>query len=232
MKRWLSKFAGWLLALLVIALRWTCRVRFATDYRPEMSKQGIPYVFAVLHAHQVSGLVASDPGMVSIVSRSVDGEIIVPLIRMLGHEPIRGSSGPHRKGGSSALKGMTDRIRDGQNGILTIDGPRGPRGHVQPGISLLAKNTGAAVLCAVAISERRWILTRAWDRLQIPRPFTRINVAMSAPIYSDRDESLEDFADRIAKCLHELELQYDPTEAAKTIAPAAARSSAKRRRAA
>ncbi|MDG2223143.1 MAG: DUF374 domain-containing protein [Rubripirellula sp.] len=232
MKRWLSKFAGWLLAFAVFALRMTLRVRFVNDFRPELSQQGIPHVFAVLHAHQLASLTVSDPGMVSIVSRSVDGEIIVPLIRLFGHEPIRGSSGPQRKGGSSALKGMAQRVRDGQNGILTIDGPRGPRGHVQKGIGLLAKNTGAAILCGVAIPNRRWILTRAWDRLQIPRPFARVTVVMSPPIYFDRHESMDGFADRIAKCLHELETEHDPAEAATSIAPAAARPSSKRRRAA
>ena len=143
MKRWLSKTAGWILAFVALAVRMTCRVKMVNDPRPELSERGVPHVFAVLHAHQLAGLAAAQKGSAVMVSRSDDGEIVVPLIRLGGHIPVRGSTGAGRKGGSSALKSLTNHVRSGQPAILTVDGPRGPRGHAHKGIGLLAKSTGA-----------------------------------------------------------------------------------------
>ncbi|MEM1067245.1 MAG: DUF374 domain-containing protein [Planctomycetota bacterium] len=213
MKRWLSITAGWVLALVAMTVRMTCRVRMVDDPRPELAKRGIPHVFAVLHAHQLAGLAAAEKGSAVMVSRSADGEIIVPLIRIGGHVPIRGSSGSGRKGGGSALKALANHVRGGKPAILTIDGPRGPRGHAQKGIGLLAKSTGAVVICAVPVSNRRWILKKSWDRLQIPTPFSRLTIGMSQPMQILPGESLESFASRVAECLSNLEHQYDPAEA-------------------
>lgn len=218
MKRWMSKTAGWILGLVAMLVRATCRVQFVDDPRPELSRLGIPHVFAVLHAHQLAGLAAAEPGSAVMVSRSDDGEIIVPLIRLGGHVPIRGSSGTSHKGGSSALKALAHHVRGGQPAILTVDGPRGPRGHVHKGIGLLAKSTRAVVICAVCVPSRRSILRRTWDRLQIPHPFSRLTIGLSKPLKLRPGESLDAFAARVADSLRNLEQQYDPPEAAVTIA--------------
>lgn len=214
MKRWLSRIAGWILAFVAMAVRASCRVQMIDDCRPQLARQGIPHVFAVLHAHQLAGLAAAQKGSAVMVSRSADGEIIVPLIQLGGHVPVRGSSGTGKKGGGSALKSLTKIVRNGQPAILTVDGPRGPRGHAHKGIGLLAKMTGAVVICAVPVANRRWIVQKSWDRLQIPKPFSRLTVAMAEPLQLMPTESLDDFAKRVADCLADLEKKYDPAEAA------------------
>jgi lysophospholipid acyltransferase (LPLAT)-like uncharacterized protein len=223
MKRWLSKTAGWILALVALTVRKTCRIRMIDDPRPDLARRGVPHVFAVLHAHQLAGLAAAEPGSAVMVSRSDDGEIVVPLIRMGGHVPIRGSSGGSKKGGSTALKALAKHVRGGQPAILTVDGPRGPRGHVHKGIGLLAKTTGAVVICAVPIANRRWVVAQSWDRLQIPLPFASVTIGFSEPMQLNPGESLEAFADRVRNCLSELEHQYDPSEAISAAKPASFR---------
>ncbi len=155
-----------------------------------------------------------------MVSRSDDGEIIVPALRVGGHVPIRGSSGTS-KGGASALQALIEHVECGRPAILAVDGPRGPRGRVQRGIGLLAKKTDAVVLAVIAIPSRRWVMTGSWDRLQIPKPFSTIHCYFAEPISPERDESLLHFASRIESKLSDLEAAFDPAEASGVKEPTA-----------
>ena len=94
-----------------------------------------------------------------------------------------------------------------------MDGPRGPRNHVNRGIAKLSLATGAAVLIAVPIPRRRWILSRTWDRFQIPKPFTRIDIFFGTPMLSYEGEDLEAFRQRIENAITAFEEQHDPEEA-------------------
>ncbi len=82
-------FASWGVAAIVLLLRWTCRVRVHDDPRPQLRSQGKRYIFSVLHAHQVSAIVDSEKGTGAMVSRSLDGQIIVPALRVRGVIPVR-----------------------------------------------------------------------------------------------------------------------------------------------
>jgi len=65
---------------------------------------------------------------------------------------------------------------------ITPDGPRGPMGTVNPGlfhIALLAKIPIVAVACA---ADREWIFN-SWDKFRFPKPFARVKVLYSNPIY-------------------------------------------------
>ncbi len=212
MKRFLLKSTGWLVGLVVLVLRMTCRIEIHNDPRPSLSSRGGRHVFALLHAQQVAASMAADRGTGAMVSRSADGEIIVPALRVGGHVPIRGSSGK-AKGGAAALQVLIEHVRGNRPAILAVDGPRGPRGSVQKGIGLLARKTDAAVLAVIAIPTRRWIITRTWDRLQIPKPFSTIHCYFAEPALPRRGESLDQFAKRIETSLAALEKRFDPGQA-------------------
>jgi lysophospholipid acyltransferase (LPLAT)-like uncharacterized protein len=66
----------------------------------------------------------------------------------------------------------------------------------------------------VPIPRRRWILTRAWDRFQIPKPFTRIDVFFAPPLRLRDGEDPAAFRQRIEDAIIALEEQHDPKEAA------------------
>ncbi|MCG8651109.1 MAG: DUF374 domain-containing protein [Pirellulales bacterium] len=211
----MKRLLPWLVGLVVVTIRFTCRFRIHDDPRQRLSQQGTPHVFAALHAHQVAAGMAADAGTCAMVSRSQDGQIIVPSLKLLGHIPVRGSGGVGaRKGGAVALQTLVKYVHRGHPAILAIDGPRGPRGQVHRGIGLLAKRSHAAVLAVLVIPRRRWILSKTWDRLQIPQPFTQIEVHFSEPLFIGDDETLSAFAMRVQIALHELESEHDPTEAA------------------
>ncbi|MGQ4810232.1 hypothetical protein NKDENANG_03681 [Candidatus Entotheonellaceae bacterium PAL068K] len=114
-----------------------------------------------------------------LVSRSRDGEFISQIIERFGMQPTRGSSS---RGGVRALSEMVVKVRGGYHAAFTPDGPRGPRYRVQPGIVLVAKKTGAAILPITYNAQWKKVL-RSWDRFVIPLPFSRIVVVYGEPIY-------------------------------------------------
>ena len=65
---------------------------------------------------------------------------------------------------------------------FTADGPRGPRYVAKPGPVLLAKKTGNPIVPFVLEPRKTW-LVKSWDKMQIPVPFTRIQVIIGEPIY-------------------------------------------------
>ncbi len=142
--------------------------------------------------------------------------MLVPSLRLRRIVPYRGSSSKRgeNKGGASALHGLIEHVRRGAPGYLAVDGPRGPRNRVHSGIATLCAATDAAVVVAISVPQRRWILTRTWDRFQIPRPFTRIDAFFGRPLRRLDGESLDGFCARIGDALAALETLHDPEEAA------------------
>lgn len=212
MRNFLARTAGLLVGLGVLALRMTCCIRIHNDPRREVTAAGLPHVFATLHAHQIAGSMGADRGTGAMVSRSIDGEIIIPALLVGGHVPIRGSSGI-RKGGASALHALIDHVQVDRPAMLACDGPRGPRGRVQKGIGLLARKSNATVLTVVSIPSRRWIFSRTWDRLQVPKPFSTIDIYFGEPLRLDPDGSLDEFTRKVQDNLLQLEASVDPHEA-------------------
>jgi lysophospholipid acyltransferase (LPLAT)-like uncharacterized protein len=114
-----------------------------------------------------------------MTSRSFDGEYIARIIERFGFVAVRGSSS---RGGPGALLGMNRVLTDGHIAAFTIDGPRGPRFVAKPGPVLLARMSGAPILCFYLAVERPWIL-RSWDAMMIPRPFSKVHVRWTKLIH-------------------------------------------------
>jgi lysophospholipid acyltransferase (LPLAT)-like uncharacterized protein len=127
-----------------------------------------------------------DRGIVVMTSESKDGEYIARFITRFGYGAIRGSS---TRGGSKALVQMIKAMRRGLPMAFTADGPRGPRYVAKPGPLLLAKKTGQPILPFVVEPLSYWTVS-SWDRMQIPRPFSRVAVIIGEPI--DIDAAADD----------------------------------------
>ncbi|PSH04228.1 MAG: hypothetical protein CXZ00_07635 [Acidobacteria bacterium] len=141
-----------------------------------------------------------DRGVAVMTSRSYDGEYIARIIEHFGFVAVRGSSS---RGGSIALLGMQRVLASGHTAAFTIDGPRGPRFVAKPGPVMLARMSGAPILCFYLAAERPWILN-SWDALMIPRPFSRVHVRWTTLIHVPKDandEQMSDFHRRIQDAL-------------------------------
>jgi len=210
-----TKMLSWAIAGALVLFRTTCRIRLHDDPRPAIRSAGSTYIYAVLHAHQISAAIGRERGTAAMVSRSDDGQLLVPGLKVLGIKPIRGSNKRHQgdKGGRTALSELITHVGNGHPAYLAVDGPRGPRNRVRKGIAVLSQETGAAVIVLVAIPSKRWVFRKAWDRMQIPQPFCRIDGYFGAPLHCDNGESVEHFRQRIENALNQLEREWDPQEA-------------------
>ncbi len=120
-------------------------------------------------------------GIVFLTSKSFDGEYIARFLQRFGFGAIRGSS---TRGGAKALVEMIREMKRGIPMGFTVDGPKGPRYEAKSGAVLLAKKTGNPVLPFIVEPEKFYALN-SWDRLQIPRPWTKAKVIFEKPIYVD-----------------------------------------------
>jgi len=97
-------------------------------------------------------------GIVVMTSRNFDGEYIARIIEKHGYGAARGSSS---RGASRALVEMIRALENGRDAAFAIDGPRGPRFAAKPGSVLLAKATGAAILCFHIALRRAYVFSRS-----------------------------------------------------------------------
>lgn len=142
-------------------------------------------------------------GIVVMSSPSFDAEYIKRFIRRFGYGAVRGSS---TRGGVGALVKMIRLMRDGLPAGFSIDGPRGPKYVAKSGACMLAKKTGNPVLPFIIEAEKYWEIG-SWDRLQIPKPFSRAKVIIAEPIYVDKtanDEEIEESRKLLQTKLDEL----------------------------
>jgi lysophospholipid acyltransferase (LPLAT)-like uncharacterized protein len=93
MRRLLRGLLGLLAACVLVCWRATLRIRVEDDPRPGLRAAGRRYVYAILHAQQLSFILLSDDvPILAMVSASTDGDWLVPLCRVRRIIPIRGSS--------------------------------------------------------------------------------------------------------------------------------------------
>lgn len=126
--------------------------------------------------------------IVVITSQSFDGEYIARFLTRFGFGTRRGSS---TRGGVGALVEMIRLMRKGLSTAFTIDGPKGPRYIAKPGACLLSKKTGNPILPFSVEADRFWTIA-SWDKLQIPKPFSRARFFYAEPIYVSKNADHEE----------------------------------------
>lgn len=154
----------------------------------EIEKSGKIPIYATWHDRIFSSVYfLRNRGIVVMTSQSFDGEYIARFIQRFGFGAARGSS---TRGGSGALVKMIRLMREKLPMCFTVDGPRGARYVAKSGAILLAKKTGNPVLPFVIECEK-FRTVNSWDKLQIPKPFTRAKVFFGEPveIEADADET-------------------------------------------
>lgn len=214
----LSRLIPRLAGLVLLCWRATLRFRVVDDPRPALRAAGRRYVYAILHAQQLGFILLSDDvPILAMVSASRDGDWLEGPCRARSIIPIRGSSRTdgEDKGGSAALAAMVAGMRGGaMPALLAVDGPRGPRNSVHWGVVDLAHATDACIVVAgVFLPARRTVLTRSWDRTQLPKPFSTLTGRFGAPIDSRDFPDRTQLRDRVAAELLALEQAFDPGEA-------------------
>lgn len=116
-------------------------------------------------------------GIAIVVSQGREGRYIGDYATRLGYRLLPGSSS---RGGARALLGAVRSLEEGHTVAITPDGPRGPRREMKPGVIQAAQRTGALIVPLHAVASSAW-RARSWDRLAVPRPFSRVTVGYGEP---------------------------------------------------
>lgn len=165
------RLLGQCLALVVRLLLFTLRVRVIG------TPPGNAGVFAFWHGKQFGLLRVPRPRPTQVlVSWSRDGELQAGLMRSFGLEVVRGSSS---RGGGVALRQLLRRLPSADV-ALAVDGPRGPRRRAKAGAVALSRLGAAPVIPLGIVYGRSVVFHRAWDRFELPLPFSRVCVVFGA----------------------------------------------------
>lgn len=133
-----------------------------------------------------------------LISASVDGEVPDRVARAWGAEVIRGSA---NQTGALVLRDMQQMMKRGVSIVTTADGPNGPKYEFKPGTVLMARIGGAPMVPIACAADRAWHLNR-WDDFMIPKPFSRVVLAVGEPIEVPRGASMKQLED------YRLQMQY------------------------
>jgi lysophospholipid acyltransferase (LPLAT)-like uncharacterized protein len=157
----------------VLKFTWRIRVVESASFQAAL-KDGRPMVFAHWHGDIPAILyLLKRYRAAAIISQSKDGDLVDFVARLLGGKTARGSS--HR-GGAAGLKGMLRLCRDGYRPSVAVDGPKGPRHKVKPGVLEISRVISGGLYPLTVACDRRWVFPKAWDKAFLPKPFAKIVV--------------------------------------------------------
>jgi len=124
----------------------------------------------------------------ALISLHRDGRFIARAAEILGIGTVAGSS---TRGGKEGMFRLIRLIRAGANIGITPDGPKGPAETTKLGIISLASRTGVPIYPFAYSAERHW-KARSWDKLIIPKPFSRAIALLGEGISVPADISTEE----------------------------------------
>jgi lysophospholipid acyltransferase (LPLAT)-like uncharacterized protein len=178
---WLITWTGFLVIQMIGPT-----LRFAISWEDDSpgSLEARPFVYSFWHACMLPAMYLWRNLQIRVMSSdSFDGEYTGRIMRKFGFVKVRGSS---TRGAVRALLGMRRALEQGWTVAFTIDGPHGPRYVVKPGPVLLARSTGIPMVVLHMAVENAWVL-KTWDRLMIPKPFSRVLMRVSRRITVPKD---------------------------------------------
>ncbi len=141
----------------------------------------------LLSLHLVRQRLLPAGGGVSILSSySADGELAARVARAWGVRVTRGSTS--RGGREAALRLYRELVNHRSTLLLMPDGPRGPARQAKMGGIVLAAMSGAPIV-PVGLAASRGARLRSWDRMIVGMPWSRIAVAVGAPMVLHRESS-------------------------------------------
>lgn len=119
----------------------------------------LPLAYIFRHSHSTA-----------LISSSNDGKRAAAVAAKWNIEVVYGSSS---KQGFTAFRQCLKILQASKNMVITPDGPKGPREIVKSGVAHLAILSGAPVL-PLAIHPTNYWRLKSWDRMIIPKPFSKV----------------------------------------------------------
>jgi lysophospholipid acyltransferase (LPLAT)-like uncharacterized protein len=140
-------------------------------------------------------------GIIVMSSQSFDSEYVARFIQRFGFGIVKGSS---TRGGVGGLIEMIRLMKRGFPMGFSVDGPKGPIYKAKTGVILLAKKTGNPILPFSVEAGSYWTI-KSWDKLQIPKPFTRAKILIAQPIRVSENADEKEMNDKHLELQEKLE---------------------------
>lgn len=194
------KFYGLLVYYIIMLIKLTLKIEIIGKENMEEDK---PYVLALWHNKVVATVLALGfiKKRAGLASPSADGELISVPLEKLGYKMIRGSSG------KDSVKGLVQLIKAVKEGYTIgtpLDGPKGPRFEAKQGMTYVAQKSGRPMVFMGAAYSKKWVLSKTWDKCQIPKPFSKVVCVISEPFYLEKSIPVEDYKEIVEKKLNDI----------------------------
>lgn len=183
-------------------LEWTWTVEVHES--PELKKlleENSTFVVAHWHGEELGIMhLLKRYHVACIISLSKDGEIVNNIVNLLGSKTVRGSSS---RGAVGALKGIIRLARQGWRPSVAVDGPRGPRHQVKPGVVEIARILKAPIVPISMGASRSKIFEKSWNKSELPKPFSKIHIYWGKPIFVSKEDDFAPLQQQIADALND-----------------------------
>lgn len=182
--------------VLGIVLSWIVRLIKLTLRIKVVSAEGYDekgtYVYGFWHGKIFLPLIimaSKGRKIINMVSPSKDGEIMASLAKKYGYTSIRASS--DREGFRGLIEAVR-KIKEGYSVGFAADGPKGPPMVVKPGIVYTAQKSGREIVPLGSAFSSKWVITKAWDKTEIPKPFSKCVYYIGTPYKVEKDSDIEE----------------------------------------
>jgi lysophospholipid acyltransferase (LPLAT)-like uncharacterized protein len=130
-----------------------------------------------------------------LFSSSRDGDLLADFAKKVGVIPARGSS---TRGGKEGSEQLVRFLNTGGRIVATVaDGPQGPAFRAKPGLVRIAQRSGVHLMPFTWSATKVWMFSKAWDKMIIPKPFSRIVVYAWEPYLIPKHAQGDEFDDYV-----------------------------------
>ncbi len=203
---------GIILYLFSVLVYRTCRFTIiGFEQIEELISTNKPVIVTSWHGNTMTVLATMrryyDPKTVAIFfPDDSSGEALAEFVRMLGMDPtLINLEGDPSLNMSLKLLRVIRQIKSGKNSLIHPDGPKGPAYVVKPGLTAIAKITGATIIPLGCYCRNAYHINR-WDRYTLPLPFSKVHIQIGSPLsvtkeikdLSETNKYLENLLNRIS----------------------------------
>lgn len=143
--------------------------------------EGRPFVIANWHGQLAMMPYAWDWKTWGMTILTTDRPVAQALSRSLERQGVKSISFDPNGRPDKALLGLVRAYRRGDCLGIAPDGPLGPARQAKPGVVQLAAMTGGVIAPIAVACNRAWQAS-SWDRMLLPKPFSRGCFVMAEPI--------------------------------------------------
>jgi len=146
----------------------------------------------------------------ALISNHQDAEVLAKIMKRWKFNLIRGSS---TRGWKHAIIEIQKKLQNTSSIIaVTCDGPKGPAKIAKPGSVKLALKNNAKIITMTSTSSK-FFEFNSWDKLRIPKPFSKIDIHFSPPLDIDEKQvdnmgESEYLTDFINQFEHKIDQEY------------------------